>query len=381
LLISISFSEVSIKGGNRRLFENLLVRNALASLAPFGSFRVQKRGGRILLSSDKGPDADAVKGALTKTFGIDNITLSIEAKPDMGDIEKTVLANSSDLINHSIKVEAKRSDKRFPLTSQQINAQVGAALVKAGCTVDLENPERTIFIDVLDKEALVSFERIKGPGGLPVGSSGKMISLLSGGIDSPVSSWMMMKRGCEVDFLHLHQFPDNKDVGKSKMMRILRTLREYSPKKLRLFVVPYTEFYKKSLSMDQRNELVVFRRFIIHLANRFAREEGYKGIITGDSIGQVASQTAENLLATDEASQLPVYRPLIGFNKQEIVDLARKIGTYEASIEEYKDCCSLVANKSPCTKVPLDVAKKMEDEIKISEVVEKSLKQMEIMDV
>jgi thiamine biosynthesis protein ThiI len=278
-------------------------------------------------------------------------------------------------------VETKRSDKTFPLKSQQINEKVGAALVKAGCTVDLENPERTIFIDVLESEALISFEKIKGPGGLPVGSSGRMISLLSGGIDSPVSSWLMMKRGCEVDFLHLHQFPDNKDVGKSKMVRILRTLREYSPKKLRMFAVPYTEFYKKTLSMEPRNELVVFRRFIIHLANRLAKEHGYHGIITGDSIGQVASQTAENLLATDEASQLPVYRPLIGFNKQEIVDLAMKIGTYEASIEPYKDCCSLVAHKSPCTRVPLCIAKRMEDEIRIDEVVERSLKQIEIIEI
>ncbi|NYZ73771.1 tRNA 4-thiouridine(8) synthase ThiI [Candidatus Micrarchaeota archaeon] len=381
MLISISFSEVTTKGGNRRLFENQLVRNALASLAPLGSFRAQKRGGRILFSSEKEPDGDAVKRALTRTFGIDSITISIPAKPDIKDIESVVLANSADLIKHSIRVEAKRSDKGFPLTSQQINEQVGAALVKAGCTVDLENPEKTIFIDVLESEVLISFERIKGPGGLPVGSSGKMISLLSGGIDSPVSSWLMMKRGCEVDFLHLHQFPENKDVGKSKMVRILRTLREYSPKKLRMFAVPYTEFYKKTLSMEPRNELVVFRRFIIHLANRLAKEHGYHGIITGDSIGQVASQTAENLLATDEASQLPVYRPLIGFNKQEIVDLAMKIGTFDISIEPYKDCCSLVAHKSPCTRVPLHIAKKMEDEIRIDEVVEKSLKDMEIIEI
>ncbi len=381
MLISISFSEVTTKGGNRRLFENQLMRNALASLAPLGSFTTQRRGGRILFSSGKELDEAAVKRALTRTFGIDNITLSIEAKPDIEDIGRVVLANSSDLINHSIRVEAKRSDKKFPLTSQQINETVGAALVNAGCTVDLENPEKTIFIDVLQSEVLISFEKVRGPGGLPVGSSGKMISLLSGGIDSPVSSWMMMKRGCEVDFLHLHQFADNNEVRKSKMIRILQTLREYSPKPLRMFAVPYTEFYKKTLSMEPRNELVVFRRFIMHLANALAKEHGYQGIITGDSIGQVASQTAENLLATNEASQLPVYRPLIGFNKQEIVDLAMKIGTFDISIEEYKDCCSLVATKSPCTRVPLSVAKRMEEEINIEEVVEKSLKQMELVEI
>ncbi|MDD5171942.1 MAG: tRNA 4-thiouridine(8) synthase ThiI [Candidatus ainarchaeum sp.] len=380
-MISISFSEVTTKGGNRRLFENMLIRNALASLAPLGSFKAQRRGGRVLLSSEKEHDADAVKSALTKTFGIDAITISIPAKPDIKEIETAVLAHSSDLVGHSIRVEAKRSDKMFSLTSQQINETIGAALVNAGCTVDLENPERTIFINILPQEALISFERIRGPGGLPVGSGGKMISLLSGGIDSPVSSWMMMKRGCEVDFLHLHQFPDNKDVRNSKMMRILQKLREYSPKKLRLFAVPYNEFYKKTLTMEPRNELVVFRRFIMHLANELAKEHGYQGIITGDSIGQVASQTAENLLATNEASQLPVYRPLIGFNKQEIVDLAMKIGTFEVSIESYKDCCSLVAHKSPCTRVPLKVAKRMEEEMGIEEVVKKTLKQIEIMEI
>lgn len=381
MLVSISFSEVTIKGCNRRLFENLLVRNVLASLAPLGQFKALRRGGMILLSSEKATDAEAVKSALARTFGIDGIAMSMAAKPDINDIERAVLANSSPLINHSIKVETKRADKTFPLKSQQINERIGAALVKLGCTVDLENPEKTVFISVLDNEALISLDKVRGPGGLPVGSSGRMVSLLSGGIDSPVSSWLMMKRGCAVDFLHLHQFPSNKDAEKSKMMGIMRVLRQYSPKPLRMFIAPYTEFYKKTMAMDPRNELVVFRRFLLHLSNRLAKEEGYKGVMTGDSIGQVASQTAENLFATDEASSIPVYRPLIGFNKQEIIDLAVKIGTYDISIEPYKDCCSLVANTRPCTKVPLHIAKKMEEEINIADVVDRTMKQVEVLEI
>ena len=373
MLISITYSEIMIKGGKRRFFENLLIRNALAALGGGRDFRVSKGGGRILLRSDAHEDAAAAREALTRTFGTDSVTFPREAKADMADIERTALMDASRMVGKSIRVDAKRSDKSFPLTSPQVNSVIGKALVGAGCTVDLENPDITVSIEILQGKALVFTERYHGPGGLPVGSSGKVLSLLSGGIDSPVSSWMMMKRGCAVDFLHLHSSPENKDVMESKMSRILRVLRTYSPAPLRVHVAPYSEFYKKSMSLDPKIELVMFRRFLFRLSNALAAKHRYKGVVTGDSVGQVASQTLDNIFASDAAATIPVYRPLAGMNKQEIIDLAKKIGTFAPSIEPYKDCCSLVAHKSPSTKVRLEDAEKAEEAAGMAGIVEKTL--------
>ncbi|MFZ5501315.1 MAG: tRNA sulfurtransferase, partial [Candidatus Micrarchaeota archaeon] len=288
---------------------------------------------------------------------------------------------ATELKGKKIRVSAKRSDKSFPMGSQDINRVIGASLVEAGCGVDLKNPEATVFIEILPGRALISTEKIRGPGGLPVGSSGKLLSLLSGGIDSPVSSWLMMKRGCTVDLLHLHQSPQNKDVLDTKMKGTVAAIARYSPKPMRFYAAPYTEFYKKSMEMRPRIELVLFRRFLLLLSNRLAKEHGYLGVVTGDSVGQVASQTLENLFATDEAASIPVYRPLSGLNKQEIIDLSLRIGTYDLSIQPYKDCCSLVANKNPSTKVPLDLAKEAEEEIGMDAIVEKTLEKTEIFDI
>lgn len=376
-MISIHFSEIILKGRNRGFFESLLVKNIRSSLEHAGRFDIAKKEGRILVSAE---DEDAAKDALMKTFGVDSILPSIPAKPDIKDIESVVLSHSDHLVGKAIKVETRRADKRFKTTSPRVNEIIGKALVDSGCRVDLTNPDETVFIEILSDRALISFERHKGLGGLPVGSSGRVLSLLSGGIDSPVSSWLMMKRGCTVDFLHVHSFAENKDIRDSKMMKIIEAIREYSPEKMRLFVAPYSEFYKKALSMNPRSELVVFRRFLLRLANGLAEKHGCKGLVTGDSIGQVASQTLDNIFATDEASHIPVFRPLVAFNKQEIVDLAKRIGTYESSIEPYKDCCSLVAHKSPSTKLKLEKAKRIEQEMGIEKIVEKTLELCDVVE-
>jgi thiamine biosynthesis protein ThiI len=376
-MLNIHFSEIILKGRNRGSFERLLLQNISSSMAHLGKFDIVKKEGRILISAE---DEGAARLALMKTFGIDSVSLSVQAKPDMDDIESVVLSHSKHLAGKKIKVETKRAYKKFPFTSPHVNVVVGKALVDAGCTVDLESPDETIFVEILSDRALVSFERHKGLGGLPVGASGKVLSLLSGGIDSPVSSWLMMKRGCTVDFLHMHSFAANKDIHDSKIAEIIKSIRQYSPARMRLFVAPYSEFYKKSISLDPKSELVVFRRFLLRLASRLARKHDYKGMVTGDSIGQVASQTLDNIFATDEASSIPVLRPLVAFNKQEIVDLAVRIGTYKSSIGPYKDCCSLVAHKSPSTGVRLETAKRIEQEMGIEEIVEKTLEQCDVLE-
>ncbi len=381
MLLGVTYSEIMMKGGNRRIFESRLISNMLSALSPFGSFRAHKLSGRILLSCEGEADRDGAMAALSRTFGIEYAYAPVETAPDMPEIEKAAMAYAPSLAGKSIKVDARRSDKGFPLNSQRVNEIVGARLVAAGCSVDLDTPEETVFIEIMHDRALLYGRKVRGPGGLPLGSSGKALSLLSGGIDSPVASWLLMKRGCNVDFLHLHQSPEPKSVLDSKMPRILKALGAYCPGKMTLIAAPYAEFYKRTLSMDARIELVLFRRFLFHLANALAEPHGYKAVVSGDSLGQVASQTIDNIFASDEASRIPVFRPLIGFNKQEITDLAMKIGTYGVSIEPYKDCCSLVATKRPSTKVPLELAKKAEEAAGMEEIVRKTLEQAETFEL
>ena len=376
-MLSVAYSEIMMKGGNRRIFIQRLVQNILASLSPV-EFDVKKLQGRVIFTSKEDYDHEKAIRAVSRTFGVESVAAPIETNSDISEIEAAVLTKAPNLTGKKIKVHTRRSNKAFPMKSQEVNEVIGKALVDAGCGVDLKNPDATVFIEILQDRVLIFTEKVRGPGGLPTGSSGKLLSLLSGGIDSPVSSWLMMKRGCTLDFLHLHQSPSNKDVLKTKMRDTLLSIGEYSPKPLKLYVAPYTEFYKKSMSAKPRIELVLFRRFLFHLANKM---KGYQGVVTGDSVGQVASQTLENLFASDEASTIPVYRPLAGFNKQEIIDLAKKIGTYEVSIKPYKDCCSLVAHKSPSTRVPLDLAKKEEEEMGMESIVEKTLEQTEVFEI
>jgi len=379
-LLNVAYSEIMMKGGNRRLFVQSLVDNMLASLSSLAKFKAKRLQGRVILTSEQPYDSEAAMKILSRTFGVSHVSAPMEAKKDIADIEKAVLTKAPALKGKKIKVATLRSDKAFPMKSQEINTVIGKALVDAGCGVDLKNPEATVFVEILKDKALIFTEKLRGPGGLPIGSSGRLLSLLSGGIDSPASSWLMMKRGCTLDFLHLHQSASNKDVVETKMKDILSSLARYSPKPLKLYTAPYMEFYKKTMEVKPRIELILFRRFLFHLCNRLA-EKRYWGVVTGDSVGQVASQTLGNLFASDEASSIPVYRPLAGYNKQEIVDLAKKIGTYELSIKPYKDCCSLVAHKSPSTKVPLALAKKAEEEMGMQDIVDKTLEQTEVFEV
>ncbi len=366
---NIHVGEIALKGKNRGLFEKKLKDNIKAATG----CKVDSLKGRFILYPGKTGNRRIEEG-LSKTFGIEWFSEALIVKNEIEQITGTIIKHAPK--EKTVKLDTKRAYKAYPMTSPEINKKVGAVLEKKGFTVDLENPESWIYIEILEDSAIISFSKTKGLGGLPVGTSGKVLSLLSGGIDSPVASWLMMKRGCTVDFLHLHAFPTNEKAEKSKIIRMVSKLKEYCPAKIRVFLVPYGKFYEKSFDMKSRSELVVFRRFIFRIANKIAEKEGYLGFVTGDSIGQVASQTLENLYATAEASAYPVYRPLVGHDKQEIIDLAKKIGTYEISIEKYKDCCSLVAEKHPATRAKLSEVKK--DEKDIEKTVKETMKNIEV---
>lgn len=372
MLYSLVYSEITLKGRNRKKFQNALLRNIKAAL---GRVSYRKSGGRILIETES-RDYEGELAILRNIFGIDYVSPVFPVEKDTSAIMN--LLSKHDL-RGKIRVRAKRADKSFPKSSEEINREIGSYLVGRGCSVDLKNPDHTIYIDILGDNALLYFQKEKCFGGLPVGSSGRVISLLSGGIDSPVSSWMMMKRGCSVDFLHLHNLPRNSDVKDSKIMRVLRQLKRFHQPKMRLFIAPYSEFYKATMSMGGRSELVVFRRFMLRLASAIAEQNHIKAVVSGDSLGQVASQTLDNLCATDGASSIPLLRPLIGFNKQEIIDLSKKTGLYDEG--NYRDCCSLAAHSSPSTKVKRAAAENLEEKLDVEELVKKTLELTEMVEV
>jgi thiamine biosynthesis protein ThiI len=379
-IINVHYGEIALKGKNRGQFERTLINNIKKTLENEHYESLEKKATRIIIKLSNKSDLDSIIAKLKKVFGIKWFSVAFTVERDIELLKKSVLNIAEAYRGKSIQIETKRADKSFPLTSIEVSKIVGAELKNAGFQITFDKPDATILIEILDDEILVSSEKLRGLGGLPVGTSGKVLSLLSGGIDSPVAAWLMMKRGCCVDFLHVHPYQYNEIVKKSKIVKLIEKLKEYAPIKMRLYIAPYAELYKKTFYIPSRNELVVFRRFLKMLAERIATEHGYLGIVTGDSLAQVASQTLDNLYVTSSMSTIPFYRPLIGYDKDEIIELAKKIGTYEISIEEYKDCCSLVATRHPATKTKLDEIKKIEEEIDIENIVENTMLTVEIIE-
>ncbi len=368
MLVLVHYGEIGIKGKNRRNFEKLLLKNIERALGE-RFVRGEIRESRLFVEA-KGEEK-AVRGALLKVFGIEWFAFAHECRKDVGEIWREV--QKGKLNGKKIAVETKRVDKSFPLKSQELNAEIGKRIVeKFGCRVDLENPDVRVGI-IIGRNAYVHFGKVRGLGGLPVGSSGKVLCLLSGGIDSPAAAWMMMKRGCMVDFLHIYPFEKWDSKKGRKMVRLAGKLKEYGGG-CRLLLVPYSHFYAETGNVSPQYELVLFRRYLYKLAERVALEKGYGGIVSGDSLGQVASQTLENIGAAQYGLEVPVFRPLVGMDKMEIVALAEKVGTYRVSLEEYKDCCSLVAVSNPITKARKREVERFAGRIGLEKIVEKGLR-------
>ena len=337
----IHYGELSLKGRNRSLFEIKLQEN----IQKTAGGKVLRQRGRFVM---EGGDPEA----LSRVFGISWYASAYVVDKDYESILKAVLERAGEIIEGKTDfgVYANRSDKSFPMPSMELASRVGGEVAAGfGLTVNLKNPSLRINIEIADR-VYIYFDRIEGLRGFPTGVSGKVLSLLSGGIDSPVSSFLMMKRGCRVDFIHFHVFSDNSKVFGSKMEELARTLDSYQGES-RLHLVPYYPFEMALLGAGdvKGHELMLFRRFMARVACEVAAAEGCQALVTGDSLGQVASQTMENIVLFREAASLPVFQPLIAFDKQEIVDYARKIGTYEVSIADYKDCCS-IASTGPRTR-------------------------------
>ena len=359
----IHYGELSLKGRNRSLFENKLKENIEQETGG----RVKKYRGRFVLE-----DGDTEK--LNYIFGISWYALATKADKDYNSIRETVL---SQVKNHTYAktfgVFVKRADKEFPLTSMELESRIGKEIVDSyGIGVNLKTPELSVYIEIAN-EVYVYFEKKQGLKGLPVDVSGNVLSLLSGGIDSPVASYLMMKRGCRVNFLHFHVFSNNDKVKDTKMHRLFENLDRYQGSSS-IYLAPYYEFEMEILKTQNTRgyELVLFRRFMVRLAERMALNTACKALVTGDSLGQVASQTIENIAHITTTSSIPIFQPLITYDKQEIIDLAKSIGTYELSIDTYKDCCSIVSS-NPRTKANARQIQILEEKMNIDRVIDKTL--------
>lgn len=362
----VHYSEIALKGKNRSFFEKKLVDNLRKKLMD-ESVKIRREYGRIVIESE----SESITDILKKTPGVKYSAFAEMVDLDIESIAEKALELAPE--SGTFKVETKRSNKEFPLNSMEINRIVGERILKAkkGLKVDLKNPDRTLFIEISKDHAYLYSERIEGIGGLPVGVSGKVVALISGGIDSPVSAFMAMKRGAEVVAVHFYNSTIHSPAVREKIYEIARVLSEYYG--IKLYMVPFAEIQREIIAkVPSDYRMVVYRRSMMRMASIIADKEGAKAIVTGDNLGQVASQTLENMAVIYRASKYPVLAPLIGFDKEEIIDLARKIGTYEISILSYEDCCSLLVSKHPVTKASLEEVERLESfcDFKEEEAVE-----------
>lgn len=375
--IGIHFSELALKGQNRPYFRKKLRDNIKKALKGQAFGAIENLHDRILIKLSRDSGRDEISGRIKNIFGVSHFYFACSCKKTVESIrEESGKLFSGTPKSKTFKVAASRSDKEFPVNSMELNRRIGEFLYNQGYKVDIKKPDITLYIDVIKHSALVYTEKVRCQGGLPVGSSGKVVVLFSGGIDSPVAAWYAMRRGCRPVYVHFHALRNNKEAMKSKIGKLIETLNKYS-RTARVYLVPYDIF---QLSSPGKNELVLFRRFINRIAERIAEQEGAKALVTGESVGQVASQTLDNINAIEEAVKIAIIRPLAGFTKEEIIDKAKEIGTFELSIQDYKDCCSIIS-RHPKTKAKLDEIKREEERMNIEKLLEKTMKNIEVVSV
>ena len=372
--VLIHYHEIALKGKNRRFFLNQLAVNLQMATRDLDVGRLLRPTGRLFLEMRERTSWEALRERLGRVFGIANFAAAYRVAPDLALLTKSIEAETSGRSFASFGVAARRAFKSFPQTSQEINQVVGASIrLASGAKVDLSNPELTVHIEVLPDEAFFYFDKIQGPGGLPVGVSGSVVCLLSGGIDSPVAASRMMKRGCRVVFVHFHSQPFSDRTSQEKAIELARLLTRYQYAS-RLYLVPFGETQQEVVARTAgRFRVLVYRRLMLRIAEEIARKEGAQALVTGESLGQVSSQTIENIAAIEEAATLPILRPLIGMDKDEITQQARQIGTYEISTIPDQDCCSMFASRQVATHASDQEVSLAERTLEIEPLVQRSL--------
>lgn len=383
----IKYAEIGVKGRNRHLFEDALIHQIKTALKKCeGSFLVYKTQGRIFVEAEGEFDYDEAVEALEHVFGIVGIcpVLSVEDE-GFEKLKLTVVDYMKRMYpdcQSTFKVNARRARKEYPMESMEINADLGEAILNAcpGMRVDVHTPD--IMLNVEIREKIYIYSRvIPGPGGMPVGTGGKAMLLLSGGIDSPVAGYMIAKRGVKIDAVYFHAPPYTSERAKQKVVDLAKLMSKYTGP-IYLHVINFTDLQLYIHEKCPHEELtIIMRRYMMRIAEHIARETECLGLITGESIGQVASQTMSSLIATNEVCTLPVYRPLIGFDKEEIVSVAKKIGTFETSILPFEDCCTIFVARHPVTKPNVNIIRRHERNLdeKIEELVKTAIETEELI--
>lgn len=368
--VLIRYHEIALKKGNRAYFTELLKRNVLASVKDLGAKEIRSLHARLLLTFRKEIDPTLVAQRMARVFGIANFSLVRRGERDIDALKSQIVSGLNGAQFASFRIDTQRGDKTFPLNSVEINRQLGAAVKeKSGARVDLTNPEFTVFVEVLPKDIFYGFNKLPGAGGLPVGASGRLVALISGGFDSPVAAYRMMQRGCRVNFVHFHSAPYQDKTSQEKVRELVKLLTRHQYQS-RLYMVPFGEIQRQIVAAVARPlRVVLYRRMMLRIAEKIARREKAKALVTGESLGQVASQTLDNMTVIQQAAQMPILRPLVGMDKQEIIDQARRIGSFETSSIPDQDCCQLFVPKHPATKAKFDEVAADEAKLDINELV------------
>mgnify|MGYP000906744435 CR=1 FL=1 len=380
-LLLIRYGELSLKGRNRKIFEDILLGNIRSSINDLPHGRITKTFGRIYLETSDNWEELAQR--LQGVFGIVSVSPVLKRELDLEQIKEGATLVIQDTPGRTFKVETRRPNKRFPLTSPELSNALGGHVLHnfSHLTVDVHNPDFILHVEVRQEGAFLYSQVIPCLGGLPAGSSGKGILLLSGGIDSPVAGFLSMKRGVNVEGLHFYSYPFTSERSKEKVIELGRQLSHYNAQgSLKLWIAYFTEI-QKALQQSSYPSLSItlMRRFMLRIATELAERERAYAIITGDSLGQVASQTMESIHTINAVTSTPIYRPLIGLDKQEIVDLAVQIGTYETSILPYEDCCTVFVPKNPATRPTIEQVLRAEHELDVAGLIEEALEKTECL--
>lgn len=381
-VILLKLGEIALKGLNRRAFEDVLLKNIRRRLQNTGEFFVSSVQSTIYVEpKNEDADMDLAEDRVSKVFGVVGYARAGVAEKDLGKIQERAAEYLADQLEEisSFKVECKRSDKKFPYKSPEVSAEVGGFLLERfpHLRVDVHNPDLTVRVEVRERYAFVHADTKPGAGGIPVGTGGKAAILISGGLDSPVAAWMMAKRGVELTAVHFASPPYTSELAHEKVARLLKKVSQYAGR-IKFVTVNFTHLQEEIRDKcPEELSTVILRRFMLRAAERVARDEGCSALITGESLGQVASQTIQAIACTDAVATMPVFRPLIGSDKSEIVKVAHMIDTYDISIEPYEDCCTIFTPKHPRTKPILHFVESGEKAINGEALLEESLAKLE----
>lgn len=381
----VKYGEIGVKGKNRYIFENKLIKNVKNMLAPIGKFNVYKEYGRIYVDlGEYAEDYEEVLEEIKKVFGVVGVCPGIREEKDYDKLKQLALQLLEEKIEEgskSFKVTSRRGDKSLELTSQEMSKDIAGFLVynvKDKIKVDVRNPETTIHCEYRQNHVMVYSDTVPGYGGLPIGTNGRAMSLLSGGIDSPVASWMVAKRGVEIEAIHFHSYPFTSEKSQEKVRDLAQILAKYCGK-VRLHKVNILEIQKAiGTSCKEEEMTIISRRFMMKIAQRVGEMRYCDALVTGESIGQVASQTIQGLTCTNASISLPVFRPLIAMDKSEIIKIAQNIGTFETSVIPEEDCCTVFSPKNPVTKPKLDRIEKSESFLDVEKLIQDAIDNMEV---